>query len=726
MGPSGAGKTTLMSALNGYSPPGEGLVLLNGQDLYEHFAQFADLLGYVPQDNIMHRELTVGQALYYTARLRLPPDTTDDEIHARISAVLRQLGLEGTVNTLIGSPERKGISGGQRKRVNLAMELLTDPAVLFLDEPTSGLSSEDALTVMTLLRNLADSGKSILLTIHQPSLEAYRLLDNVVIISKDPQGSEPGQLVYYGPAYPDAMQFFNPDKKLTGPGVVEPSPDELLRRLARRPTQQWSDRYEESNYKRDFVTGRANQAVAPADATPVPVSRASIGRQWATLFRRCMTIKIADRWNTAILLAQAPVVALAVVLVFGGEASRKITVESWQQVNGATGVTVFLLGLSALWFGCSNSVREIVGEWAIYQRERMVNLRIPAYVFSKLAVSAVLCLVQCTVLIGAARWGSNLRAPLLSSFLVMMLIACTGIGIGLILSAIARTSEVAIAMLPLTLIPMVIFGGILLPVYKMKAPIKVLAYAMPSRSGFEAMMLQESQRKPLGPSPYSGVDCSGHGRGRPRSARHGRGLFSPQQSPGHLHQRDDSGRHVPADRDRHPRHLAGSRRALTGQDIRRRLPRLIGRRRIDADRFQAMNAVVHVGVRAKVVVDLLRKGADHRAIRFLFLWLLFAPHFQVLAETTRKLQRLVARLSGGNHSSEAILIGLVFLFLGIRSRQDIMHHGRQVAADGRGDIRGPPSRPGAGHNAPSPRGRSRAPSQTAIPGRSSRSRSEPD
>jgi ABC-type transport system involved in multi-copper enzyme maturation permease subunit len=109
------------------------------------------------------------------------------------------------------------------------------------------------------------------------------------------------------------------------------------------------------------------------------------------------------------------------------------------------------------------------------------------------------------VLIGAARWGANLRAPLLSSFLVMMLIACTGIGIGLILSAVARTSEVAIAMLPLTLIPMVIFGGILLPVYKMKAPIKVLAYALPSRSGFEAMMLQEASRKPFGPSPYSGL-----------------------------------------------------------------------------------------------------------------------------------------------------------------------------------------------------------------------------
>ncbi|MCA8998535.1 MAG: FHA domain-containing protein, partial [Planctomycetaceae bacterium] len=136
MGPSGAGKTTLMNALNGYTRPTSGQILFNGQDLYENYGQFAHQLGYVPQDDIIHRDLTVGQALYYTAKLRLPPDTSDEEIRARIKKVIKQLGLEGTEEVLIGSPEKKGISGGQRKRVNLAMELLTDPSVLFLDEPT--------------------------------------------------------------------------------------------------------------------------------------------------------------------------------------------------------------------------------------------------------------------------------------------------------------------------------------------------------------------------------------------------------------------------------------------------------------------------------------------------------------------------------------------------------------------------------------------------------------
>ncbi len=137
----------------------------------------------MPQNDIMHGDLTVGQALTYTARLRLPKDFSRADIRDRVRTVLGELGLEAVENVLIGSAEKKGISGGQRKRVNLAMELLTDPSVLFLDEPTSGLSSEDTLMVMRLLRKLADAGKTILLTIHQPSLEAFRLMDDVVIVS---------------------------------------------------------------------------------------------------------------------------------------------------------------------------------------------------------------------------------------------------------------------------------------------------------------------------------------------------------------------------------------------------------------------------------------------------------------------------------------------------------------------------------------------------------------
>lgn len=502
MGPSGAGKTTLMNALNGYTPPTTGSVLFNGRDLYAHYAEFQGVVGYVPQDDIMHRDLTVGQALYYTARLRLPADTSEEEIRKRIGEVISQLSLEGTENVLIGSPEKKGISGGQRKRVNLAMELLTDPAVLFLDEPTSGLSSEDALMVMRLLRKLADGGKTIVVTIHQPSLEAYRLLDNLILISKDAKSSEPGRLTYYGPAYPQAVDFFNPGGV---PGLKpgqEPSPDEVLRGLAKDKTAAWVERYRASTLKRQFVDDRAGQQSVETGQTAERRAHRAFGfGQWWTLVRRCVAIKLRDTTNTAILMAQAPIIALLVVLVFGRQTSEAVTQDNWHSVASATSISVFLLALAALWFGCSNSAREIVGEWAIYHRERMVNLKIPSFIGAKFAVLGGLCFIQCAVLLAIVHSGADLHGPWLAMFLMLLLTSLVGLGIGLTISSLARTSEVAIALLPLVLLPMVILAGILQPVHKMSAPAQWLAQVMPSRWAFEGLLLMEVQDRPTWTPP---------------------------------------------------------------------------------------------------------------------------------------------------------------------------------------------------------------------------------
>jgi ABC-type multidrug transport system ATPase subunit/pSer/pThr/pTyr-binding forkhead associated (FHA) protein len=248
MGPSGAGKSTLINALAGYVRPSRGRVLLNGADLVEHRAEYRGQIGYLPQEDIIHRGLTVAEALHYTARLRLPSDFGDAEIRRRVRQVLEQLDLAGTEDVLIGPPGGSGISGGQRKRVNLAMELLTDPPILLLDEPTSGLSSEDTLLVMKVLRRLADRGKAILLTIHQPGREAFRMLDRVAVVARDVEAAGAGRLAYDGPAYPEAIRFFNPP----APGQeAEPSPDDLLRGLSRRPIGEWVERLQS-------VRGRGN------------------------------------------------------------------------------------------------------------------------------------------------------------------------------------------------------------------------------------------------------------------------------------------------------------------------------------------------------------------------------------------------------------------------------------------------------------------------------------
>ncbi len=499
MGPSGAGKTTLMSALNGYARPSAGAVLFNGQDLYAAYDQFRMHIGYVPQDDIMHRDLTVRQALYYTARLRLPRDMGDAAIHARIDEVLAQLGLAEAAEVLIGSPERKGISGGQRKRVNLAMELLTDPFILFLDEPTSGLSSEDALMVMKLLRQLADAGKTILLTIHQPSREVFRLMDGVVLLAKDKGNAEPARLAYYGPAWPEAIHFFNPGSAAD----PEPSPDLLLRGLGTRPAAEWVARYAASPAKKRYVDERAGRTPASvAAALPGASVRGGSGggvAQWSALVRRSLAIKRRDTWNSAILLGQAPIIALLIFAVFGDTARQEPTPgqpNQWSTVAGASTSILFLMVVAALWFGCSNSAREIVGEWAIYHRERMINLKIPAYVAGKLAVLGALCLVQCACLLGVVGLLSRLRGDWPPMLGVLWLAALIGVAVGLLLSALARTPEIAISLVPLVLLPMVILGGMLAPTHKMSDSVRWLASAMPSRWAFEGVLIVESRDFP--------------------------------------------------------------------------------------------------------------------------------------------------------------------------------------------------------------------------------------
>ena len=368
MGASGAGKTTLLNALNGYVAPTEGEVLLNGQDLFGSYRDFAPFIGYVPQDDIIHRDLTVFEALYYSARLRLPRDTSDAEIEMRIQTVLKDLELEGTEDVLIGSPDKKGISGGQRKRVNLAMELLTDPRILFLDEPTSGLSSQDAEVVVRLLRALADRGKTILVTIHQPSLEVFRLLDNLVLLAKDSGSNDPGRLVYYGPAFPDGIAFFNGGK---GTANASSAPEDIFRGLAQRLATAWEGAYRASAYFAEYVVQREQQASAtPAlaitrESEPAPFLEKLLF-QWGTLIRRGFTIKVRDRISSAILLLQAPLVALLIVLVFGKQVNQSVTWETWPLVSASLGTSLFIMALAALWFGASNAIREVAGEWTIY------------------------------------------------------------------------------------------------------------------------------------------------------------------------------------------------------------------------------------------------------------------------------------------------------------------------------------------------------------------------
>ncbi len=503
MGPAGAGKTTLLKALNGYTPPVEGKVLFNGASLYDHYDQFRLQMGYVPQDDIVHPQLTVREALYYSVKLRT--DLSESEIETRIDKVLNDLNLYERKNTVIGSPEKKVLSGGQRKRVNIALKLIHDTPVLFLDEPASGLSSYDAEGVMNLLKRLSREGKTIVTTIHQPSLDIFKQFDDLIMMGRDAGGC--GAMTFFGPAYPDSVLFFNkrPASEAAKSQPIDLSPEMLLSGLETQPTETWKSVYQTSPYLKQFVEDRSGtQPEAKTDA-PAPRARRRLDlRQWMALTRRTAICKLRDRAQTAILLVQAPLFALLIVAV--NPVKQPPFADGTMFMDQAKKLVIihFLMVIAAIWFGCNNAARDVVGEWNMFQRERMVSLKLPSYVFSKLTVLFCICGFQCLVMLAVVYFGCGLKGDFAVQFFVLLLAAMIGAAIGLCISSRANTTESAIALLPVVLLPVIALGGGLHATYTLSTPMQWVTYAIPSRWAFEANLANESQWSVEGASSSEG------------------------------------------------------------------------------------------------------------------------------------------------------------------------------------------------------------------------------
>lgn len=493
MGPAGAGKTTLLKALNGYTRPEQGTVQFNGVDLYASYDLFRLQMGYVPQDDIVHSQLTVYEALEYSLQLRT--DLSPTERDTRIKAVLKTLDIDDRAHTVIGSPERKVLSGGQRKRVNIALELVHDTPVLFLDEPTSGLSSQDAEGVVLELKRLSQAGKTVIATIHQPSTQMFRQFDNLIMVKRDKDAV--GALTFFGPAYPDAILFFN--QQPANAAVKEPDaaliPDMLFTGMDKANTPVWIERYQKSPYYRQFVKDRAGTQPERTDAMPAaPVRRPVDLRQWWALTRRNALCRWRDRAQAAILFIQAPLFAALIVGVIG-----HLTNVRGDELTRKLGILSFLTVVAATWFGCNNAARDVVGEWTIFQRERMISLKLPSYIFSKLAVLTAINVFQCTVMLAIVHYGCSLKGRFWAEGAFLLLSALIGSGIGLCISSRAATTESAIALLPVLLLPVVALGGGLQPTFKLPPAVQGLTYIIPSRWAFESNLVEEARRWPETP-----------------------------------------------------------------------------------------------------------------------------------------------------------------------------------------------------------------------------------
>jgi ABC-type multidrug transport system ATPase subunit len=444
MGLSGAGKTTLLNILSGDLRPTIGEVYINNRDLYKNYDSIKNFIGYVPQDDIIHPELTVYEALYYSSKLRLSKDLSDDEINRRVNDVLEELGIAETKDILIGSPDTaKGISGGQRKRVNIAMELLANPEIIFLDEPTSGLSSVDTRVVMDILKRLSDSGKTVILTIHQPSLSNYKKMDSVIILTK-------GELAYFGANYPQSITFFNDGRDCK---ELLSDPDNALLGLDRgeKNKKNWSKIYRNSKIYEKFVKGRSQNSHHTDMKQFKRDSKSLFLSQLLILSRRYLTIKLKDRLNSAILLIQSPIIAILLIFLFAGD--------GYSQYKDEPTILLFILIISAIWFGVINSVREIVSEKSIYKRERMFGLKIFSYVLSKFFVLTILSLIQVTILVLLINYFVPLEIDIINLIFLIFLMSLSGLGIGLLLSTLSKSSAQALAFVPIVLLPMIIFAG---------------------------------------------------------------------------------------------------------------------------------------------------------------------------------------------------------------------------------------------------------------------------
>jgi ABC-type multidrug transport system ATPase subunit/pSer/pThr/pTyr-binding forkhead associated (FHA) protein len=517
VGGSGAGKSTLMDALNGLRPAQSGTVLYNGKDYYTHLAAFSTQLGYVPQSDIIHRDLTVERALYYAAKLRLPSDMTRDQINGRIDEVLEDVELKDRRHLLVSK-----LSGGQMKRVSIALELLANPSVFFLDEPTSGLDPGLDRKMMTLLRNLADKGHTIALVTH--ATNNINSCDYICFLARG------GRLAYFGPPN-EAKTYFGKTDFAEIYSALEPT-DENPNIPAEAEA-----RFKASPEYRKYVAEPLNQgpagagraaALAQQEHEVVPPKRGNPWKQFSLLSRRYIELLLNDRVNLLILLLQAPIIALILYFLTasatfspssvvtcpdtiyraahihtsvqsdpascanvynfleqGKQTNNPLAMAILQQDGGpnlsvsqavqhfvqpASGTDaqkiLFIMAFAAVMFGCINGAREIVKEEPIYRRERTVNLGIAPYLFSKIIVLGVLCMFQSLVLVIVVNHKSpftqGIFLPIeLEIYISMFLTALAGLMTGLAVSAIAPNNDRATSFIPIILIPQVIFSGII-------------------------------------------------------------------------------------------------------------------------------------------------------------------------------------------------------------------------------------------------------------------------
>ena len=487
MGASGSGKSTLLRVLAGQLQPSSGEVVLNGQSLYPNLDALKHYISYMPQQDAFDEHLTIGENLQFAAAIRAPHLSRRDRVR-RLDAKLIELGLSERRDAVVGSPEKKTLSGGERKRLNIGLDMIGMSDVYLFDEPTSGLSSKDSEHVMEIIRGMAHN-KIIIVTIHQPSSKLFQMFHKAILLDKG------GRLVFFGTPS-DMLRYFaeaehqhqfgaelgacpacgttrpefifdvleTPLRDLSGDVIYEENSRGQLVPSRRYSPEFWRDKYEAFRLIQDVkqVSLRQEPAVpppaAPAQKKRVPIRWHDQWTQFRTLLRRAFISKFRNRANLVITICVSPVLALLIATILRYSESGTYDFASAYHIP-----TFLFLGLIvAMFLGLTNSADDIIRDRAVLQRERNLDVRLSYYVIAKTLTLGVFALIQCVLFVLIGNYVLQIRGMFWIYLGIMFMTAMSGVSLGLLISSLVADPKTAANIVPLVLIPQIIMGGALI------------------------------------------------------------------------------------------------------------------------------------------------------------------------------------------------------------------------------------------------------------------------
>ena len=490
MGGSGTGKTTLLSLLNGSLTPQEGTITINGHSITEPEAKA--LIGFVPQDDLLIEELTVYQNLWFTAKLCFE-GMSEAELDRRVMKTLKDLGLDAAKDLKVGSAINKYISGGQRKRLNIALELIREPAVLFLDEPTSGLSSADTEKVINLLKEQTFKGKLIIVNIHQPSSDVYKLFDRLWLLDKGGypvfDGNPIDAITYFKEAanYADAETSACPTCGNVNPEIVLNIIDEKALNSSgeisdeRKMTpQEWHELYLKNREKQPEIT-----------VSKVPHSdqkKPGALKQLGIFLHRNIRTKITNIQYLCITLLEAPLLALVCALL-----TRYAPPEGYSVMDNKNLVSYFFMAIIvATFLGMSGSAEEIIKDRALLKREKFLQLSYTSYIGSKIIYMAIVCMIQTLLFILVGNFVMELQGLFGTWWLILFVTALLSSLVGLLLSQCLSSIVAIYISIPILLIPQILLCGLVVSFSDLTPKsttgnVPVIGDLIPSRWAYEAL-----------------------------------------------------------------------------------------------------------------------------------------------------------------------------------------------------------------------------------------------